>query len=240
MIVPQQSYFILDGVSSKRFGLVIDGSGTYGSARRSITRTSVPGRNGSITTDNGYYEDVDFTITGGIVEHMKENLSALEDFLSTHASNWYRMELTHHPEEFVLAQFDDLSPTITRDSLAEVDLNFTRKPQRFLKSGEKAVTVSPGQSAVLFNPTWQHAKPLIRVTSGTGSITIGDVTLTLSTNTGGTVIDFETEDCYEGTTDRRDDLTISADTLPTLAPGDNTVTAGEGVTFEIVPRWFRI
>lgn len=95
-------------------------------------------------------------------------------------------------------------------------------------------------SDYMSNPTVFDSEPLIRA-YGNGSFTMDGVTITITNATSYTDIDCEMMDCYEGTTNRNNDVTFSTYDFPKLRPGDNAVTIVTGITaLEITPRWWRV
>ena len=115
----------------------------------------------------------------------------------------------------------------------EFDLTFNCKPQRFLKSGEDAITFTSGGSVL--NETMQTAKPLLRV-YGTGTFSIGGATMTISSANVYTDIDCDLMNAFKGTTNCNGNI---SGTFAALAPGDNAITLGSGITkIEITPRWW--
>ena len=91
----------------------------------------------------------------------------------------------------------------------------------------------------LANPTLWPSKPLIRV-YGTGSFTINDVTVTVSSNTGYTDIDCEMMDCYYGGESRNQYVSFSGNDFPELQPGKNYITLSGITKLEITPRWWEL
>lgn len=90
------------------------------------------------------------------------------------------------------------------------------------------------------NPTAFPAQPLIRA-YGNGSFTMDGITITITNATSYTDIDCEAMDCYEGSTNRNNDVSFSTYDFPTLQPGDNEVTIVSGITMvAITPRWWRV
>lgn len=89
------------------------------------------------------------------------------------------------------------------------------------------------------NPTKFPAKPLIRV-NGVGTVTINNITITVSTVDSYVDIDCEIMDCYEGGTNRNKDVTFSTYDFPELMPGANPVSFTGVTSVEIKPRWWRV
>lgn len=90
------------------------------------------------------------------------------------------------------------------------------------------------------NPTEFPSSPLIRA-YGNGSFVMDGVTITITNATSYTDIDCDLMDCYEGTTNRNNDVSFSTYDFPKLRPGDNAVSIVSGITaLEITPRWWRV
>lgn len=237
---PVYEYLIFNGRSSLEFRTRISGGGTYKSPQRDISTIEVPGRNGTLTLDNGRYTNVQETYEAFITEDFDANLTALRNFLQQD-SEYHRLSDTYHPDEFRMARFiGPIEPDVRFNEAGSFDLTFDRMPQRWLTSGESPTAVTSAEAVTLYNPTNQTALPKIVVTSGTGTIRINDVTMVLTANNGATVIDTEMQDAYEGAANRNNQLTLSSGVFPALAPGNNSIDVSSGMTIEIYPRWWRL
>ena len=81
------------------------------------------------------------------------------------------------------------------------------------------------------------SRPIIKVT-GNGTSVVNGTSITTSGNSGVTiVIDCERMQCYTGSTNKSDKVTM--DDYPTLAPGSNSITVGHSKV-EITPRWWQL
>lgn len=90
------------------------------------------------------------------------------------------------------------------------------------------------------NPTAFPSSPLLRA-YGNGSFTMDGITVTITNATDYTDIDCDIMDCYEGTTNRNNDVSFSSYNFPQLQPGDNQIDIVSGITvLEITPRWWRV
>lgn len=90
------------------------------------------------------------------------------------------------------------------------------------------------------NPTAFPSQPIVRV-YGNGSFTMDGITVTVTNATSYTDIDCEAMDCYEGSTNRNNDVSFSTYDFPKLQPGDNAVNIVSGITaVQITPRWWRL
>ena len=229
-----RNWLTFDGVSTKDFGVYINGAQTYDAPARSREVISVPGRNGDLIIDNGRYENTEVTYHAFIYRDFEVNVEGFRNLLLSRTS-YKRLEDTYHPQEFRLGIYNGnfSADVVEWLEAGEFDLTFNCKPQRFLKSGEDAITFTSDGS--LLNETMQTAKPLLRV-YGTGTFSIGGATMTISSANVYTDIDCDLMDAFKGTTNCNGNI---SGTFAALAPGDNAVTLGSGITkIEITPRWW--
>ena len=229
-----RNWLTFDGVSTKDFGVYINGAQTYDAPARSREVISVPGRNGDLIIDNGRYENTEVTYHAFIYRDFEVNVEGFRNLLLSRTS-YKRIEDTYHPQEFRLGIYSGnfSADVVEWLEAGEFDLTFNCKPQRFLKSGEDAITFTSGGS--LLNETMQTAKPLLRV-YGTGTFTINGAMMTISSANVYTDIDCDLMDAFKGTTNCNGNI---SGTFAALAPGDNAITLGSGITkIEITPRWW--
>lgn len=232
------NFITFAGVDSSDFNIGISGSGTFSAPERDIEQISVPGRDGDLLFDNGRYKNITVSYPAFISKNFVSKFDAFRAFMMSQRG-YQRLEDTYHPGEYRMAEFrGPLNPDVKVLNIAgEFELNFNCKPQRWLKVGEKPITLTA--TAVIHNPTYYDAKPLIRA-YGTGSITIGDNTITVDTADDYTDIDCEIMEAYCGTTNCNDNITLSGDDFPVLEPGDNTVTIADFTSVVIWPRWWTL
>ena len=191
-----------DGVTSRSYGVYITGKAVYNAPKREVEMIAIPGRNGSFALDQGRFENIEVTYPAGIfADNEADFAEAVSDFRNFLCSrNGYcRLADEYNPNEYRMAIYKsglEVSPTQLK--AGEFNIVFDCKPQRWLTSGEEAVTVSDGDE--LTNPTLHDASPLLEV-EGYGTIgfngyaieiddvQIGDVVLI---NKGATSIHFPT------------------------------------------------
>lgn len=95
-------------------------------------------------------------------------------------------------------------------------------------------------SNTLVNPTPFASLPLIRL-YGNGSVTINGQAITVANSSVYVDIDCDMMDCYEGATNRNNDVTFSNYDFPILETGENTFVIVSGVTgIRVIPRWWRL
>lgn len=234
-----RNYFTFGNIDSRDFGVYISGSGTYNAPVKAYSAISVPGRSGDLLIDEKRYENIEVTYPAFIYRDFKENLAKLRSALLA-MDGYARLEDTYHTDEFRLGYFQggievDALPT---NDAGKFNITFNCKPQRFLLSGEEAISLT--NSRTITNPTLFASKPLIRVT-GTGTVGISGNTITITSGYTYVDIDSEIQDCYCGTQNANSLVTFSNRKFPELQPGSNGISLGTGVTsVQITPRWFRL
>ena len=142
---------------------------------------SVPGRNGDLEIFNNRYLNKELSVNCFVRENFNENYSNLINFLCS--SNGYkRFETSADPDVYRMASFvSEIEPdTGSFLKYGQFVLTFNFKPQKWLKSGETAISID--ETITLINPTNFVAFPLIELV-GTGTINVGDSILTLANNT---------------------------------------------------------
>lgn len=237
-MMPHQ-LFVYDGKSSGDFGVWISGTGTYDAPTRDIKMISIPGRNGDLTIDNGRFSNITVKYPAFISKRFEPRIDDFRAWLCSHYA-YARLEDTYHPDEFRLALYKDgLSvETFGRNTSGQFDITFTCKPQRFLKLGEIPVRYSA--AGKILNPTEYEAKPLIHCVGAGGTVTIGDVTVSVSRCSAFVDIDCELMEVYEGSNNRNGVTTLNNGAFPTIKPGEWNVSFTGFTRVEIVPRWWQI
>lgn len=226
------------GKDSRDFGVWISGGGTFNAPARDVETFSIPGRNGDLSRDNGRFSNITVTYPAFISRRFQPRIDGYRAFLSSFVG-YQRLEDSYHPDEYRLAIFrGGLEVETTPRNLAGAfEINFDCKPQRFLKSGDNAVTFT--SAGTLRNPTDFSAMPLVRA-YGTGSYTINGIKVTISAASGYTDIDSDLQDAYKGTTNCNGNITLNNAVFPTLAPGVNSISMTGLSRIEITPRWWTI
>lgn len=228
------------GINSRDYDAFVSIYETFDAPERVIEAVEVPGRSGDLIIDKGTFRNVEqkYSLIFTDAEKMKAYCNAVYS-----QTGYRRLEDSRHPEEYRLAHISGkASPKASgyRASAGAVDLTFTCKPQRFLKIGEQAVTITKTDEKAFENPTRYTALPLIRV-YGSGTLTIGNGTLTVSEHEREYIdIDSDIGDCYFGAENMNGYVSVTRHEFPTLPAGTTGVTL-DGITkVEITPRWWRL
>lgn len=228
-------YLVYNGKSSADFAAYITNAGAYLSPTHDYNSVSVPGRNGNLIIDNDKFDNVKISYPAIIVDDFDKNFDNLKSYLLS-LNGYQRLSDTFHPDEFYMAAFKEIDNIkVQKDHKAgTLRLTFERKPQRFLKSGGK--TTSHSGSITLKNPTKYKALPLIRL-HGSGTLTIGSISLVLSTTASYVDIDCEMQEALQNGENRN--ITLTNGVFPYFAPGNNSISF-TGTSYDITPRWYNV
>jgi phage-related protein len=173
--------FEFDGEASTDYGVQILGSGVFDAPKREVEMIKVPGRNGEFALDQGRFENIEVTYPANIIASSTADFAeAVSDLRNMLCSRKGYCVLTddYNPGEYRLAVYKsglEVDEKVLR--AGEFDITFDCKPQRYLTSGETAISVSDGQT--IDNPTLFEASPLLEF-DGYGSIGINGETVTVS------------------------------------------------------------
>lgn len=230
-----------NGQNSLDYGLYVSGNQTFNSAEKDYSKVSVPGRSGDLLVFNKRYKNVNVNYDAILIENYEENAERVRSWLLS-ADGYCRLEDTYHQNEFRIASFSGPIDFDTKMLEAgETTLTFDCKPQRWLKSGEQKIIVTPDNNRSVLNPTLFESKPLIRI-YGTGQIFIGTGNITINA-AGSEYIDIDCDimDCYEGLLNRNGNVTISK--WPEFTPGNNSIVFSSDSNITkvcITPRWWTL
>ena len=235
---------IFNGIPSTNYGIHVETPPVYATPERDYEVVHIPGRNGDLVIDNGSYKNVTrkYSISVGEIDGNFTTLAAgVSEWLHS-ASGYARLEDSYESDYFRLAYYvADAEMENLFHQAGKMLIEFNCKPARFLKAGERAVPFTTDGS--ISNPTFQKSFPkLTVVVSGSGTLTIGDQTITINglTNSTRMVIDSELQDVYEeGSLTNLNSKVSFSDGFPLLSPGVNTITfTGSITSVEVIPRWW--
>lgn len=162
-----------DGVSSRTYGVYITGEAVYNAPERDVEMITIPGRNGSFALDNGRFQNIEVSYPAGIFAEteadFREAISDFRNFLCSR-KGYVRLQDEYNPNEYRMAVYKsglEVEPAMLK--AGEFEITFDCKPQRWLTSGETAVSVTSGDT--ITNPTLFEARPLLEV-HGYGNIDV--------------------------------------------------------------------
>ena len=211
----------------------------YAYPERDYTITHIPGRNGDIIQDNGCYKNVERTYEVSF-DAPNEDFATYANAVSAwlHSTTGYaRLEDSYEPNYYRMATYQESNIFENLYNKAgTATIVFECKPQRFLKTGDNAITVQ--NSLTIMNPTGFEAYPLFKVTGTSGVLTVNGNSITFSSIDDFVMLDCELQDAYKENINKNS--TISG-TFPVLKPGSNTIRWTGGISsVTMKPRWWTI
>ena len=232
------NYLTFGKINTKNFNAFVSGESTFVTAERDIEVIPIPGRNGTLSVDNGRFHNVSIVYPCFIVDSFRANYDALRAaFLSE--SGYNKLIDTYDPDHYRRARYTAaIDPEMTQlNRHGKFDLAFDCDPRRFLVSGDKVVTFSANGN--IKNPTLYNALPFIRA-YGTGYFEISGVRVTITSANIYTDIDCELQEAYKGSTNCNGNITLDNGEFPKLIPGINQVTISGISRIELTSRWWTI
>jgi phage-related protein len=121
-------------------------------------------------------------------------------------------------------------------TLAPFDIEFSCKPQRFLKAGEDSISFNaPGS---IYNQYFYDAKPFVTIYGiGSGKVYIGGNIINILNMDGVLYIDSETLNAYNEKGNQNRNVKIN--NFPVLKDGENLIAFdGNIASVTIKPRWW--
>lgn len=229
------NYFTFDGTDSRTYNTYIATSNMFDGAEEDVEAINIPGSNRIIYLSNGTFKPFTIKAFCYIPSDMQNKVDALRSYLKSLNKPCRYIEALK-PTEYRVARYIDAFELDTSDRQgASFELTFLSRPERFLTSGDEVTTLT--SNGTINNPTLFNSKPLLRV-YGNGTLTIGDYTITTTNNSTSMYIDCDTMQCYSGSTNKNNDVTL--DEFPQLTPGSNSITLSGITQVDITGRWFNI
>ena len=226
--------FAFNGVNARTYGVYVTDVNVFNSAERAVDYVTIPGRNGAFALDHGRFENVTVKYSCAMgADSDTDFADAISDFRNILASakGYQRLEDDMNPTEYRMAVFSKgiEAPTLNQQT-ATFDVEFSCKPQRFLKSGETAVSITSGDT--ITNPTLFDASPML-VIDGNGTVDINGDEIELGAAPIGNIV---LASKSQSTGNMRTVTTALAHTDALNVNDTITVGAGSVVTFYIYPK----
>lgn len=179
-----------DNVSSRTYGVYITGEAVYNAPERDVEMITIPGRSGSFALDNGRFENITVTYPAGIFAEteadFRDAISEFRNFLCSR-KGYVRLQDEYNPNEYRMAVYKsglEVEPAMLK--AGEFDITFDCKPQRWLTSGETAVTIANSGDTIT-NPTLFEASPLLEV-EGYGTLNVNGTEIEIADELVGDVL----------------------------------------------------
>lgn len=239
--------FTFGEAHSRDYRIILTKTPPHICAERDVESIGLAGRSGDLTRDNGRYKNVQIPYECAIIPERTRLLrEAASDaiLLLKSTAAYYRLANSFYPGTYRMAR---ISKQVSVESVVEkagkFTIEFDCKPQRFLVDGEFPVKfTAPGS---LYNPTTEIAQPLITIRgSGSGRLTVGDITVEVKQLEDQITLDSDLQDAYrqvgDGAPENKNSCIYAPD-FPVLVPGKNTISWTGGITsVEIIPRWWTL
>lgn len=182
--------FTFGDISSKAYGVYITQEAAYNAPDRDVEVVEIAGRNGAYILDKGRFRNITVSYKCGIALDDEQSFeSAIRTFrnaLASKAGKYVRLEDEYNTNEFRQAAFlGGIEVDMADRRAGEFTVSFDAMPQRFLKSGETAVSVTSG--GTLTNPTLFESHPLLHLW-GYGNIGINGEQLSINNDQYGNIL----------------------------------------------------
>lgn len=230
---------VVNGKSSRDFNVYLTDAGIYGMPERDSESIQVKGRSGDLVIDNGRYKNKQTRFPCLVTENFQDNCAEFIGYL-LNQTGYAKIETSFLPNEYIFGRYiGEVDPSSVVDASAgNFEIVFDRKPQRYLRDGEDPIEFTANGS--LFNRYSGLALPLVRV-YGTGTVTIGGITITVNSVNTYVDIDCETQDAYKGTTNCNGNITLNSEEFFKLKTGVNNIALGNNISKVVItPRWWKL
>lgn len=181
--------FTFNGVRAADYGIYVTDVNVFNSAARDVEYIQIPGRDGAFALDRGRFQNISVVYKCVMTQDTDEDFAtAISEFRNAIASTkgYKRLEDDIHTDEYRMGVFSKglEAPTLNTKT-ATFDVEFNCQPQRFLKSGETAVSVASG--GTITNPTLFESHPLLHLW-GYGNIEINGEQLSINNDQYGRIL----------------------------------------------------
>ena len=255
------NYFTFGGIDSRDYGIFIISSNSFDSPSRKTTAYSIPGRDGDIIVDEGYYSNVDITykvrisIDKLLAESPNINiayaLDGIKDCFYSIIGEYAELRDSYNPDYYRMGCFDNgfkFSGYKNNKDFIDTDITFNCKPYRYREDGKEVVAITNNTSNLIYNSEIYASLPLIQINKGTSNsarVTINGYNFDFdfsNLSITNIKIDSENQLVYNLGTNYYSKYTPpSTQNFPVLKGGTNSIqkTSATGTVF-ITPRWRRI
>lgn len=229
-----------NGISSDDLNFVVESGDILSSAEYDVEFEEISGMIGDVSFSKKRWKNKEVTYVLATRRDITSRAMSLHSWLFSDPEKYCRLEDSVTPDFYYMAMFlgpADIETKVMRFGKTEIE--FTRKPQRFYKSGEDPITVT--SEVTLVNPSNFTALPFIRI-YGHGTVNVGDVQVTVAEHSNPYVdIDCERKYSSYGSERMNQYITLTDHEYPELKAGSTGVEVGDRITkLEITPRWWTL
>ena len=232
--MPIPTYFLFKGTDSRDFGIVVMNYPPASIPAEKASYIEIPGRSGSLTVLEGtdVYKNIQLAIDCYV-----EDLSQRDKIAA-----WLRgsgdLVLGNNPTRCYRARPAnqiDMTKVVRNDETRTFSAIFSCQPFQYDADPDTLTFKNP---FTLINESALAAEPIFEV-RGSGSITlyVGEVSVSLTGMSGGVTIDCEAKVSYTSAGNNVS-ITLNDEAWPFLASGENRVTwSGNVENITIKPNW---
>nr|DAK88005.1 MAG TPA: distal tail protein [Caudoviricetes sp.] len=236
-----EKYLYFNGHSSDEYFCHIEHKPEIPVPEAKYEEYEVPGRNGKLHADLGYYDNI--TVTYQLYFHGKnptaEDARTVKKWLAG-TPGAHQLSDGYDPSFFYFATAKPGSITNILNKYGRLSVDFDCDPRHFLVSGYQAAALENGQT--LLNPLDQVALPYLEITGNgaEGKVVVNGVEFAAMPPADRVLYaDCENWDAY--VTGGTNANALVGGTWPTLRPGENTISWSGGVTgVTLTPRWWTL
>lgn len=232
--------FYFGGESSADYGIRIESPASISGAERSITLQEVPGRNGALILDDGYYKNLSVSYDTWIkcpgIDDRAAWARRLKGWLLSKPGEYRVLYDSYDGNYCRFACYSGgLDISVPTRSVVQQTITFTAKPMAYLRSGLRLRKIYRGETFI--NPHKFEALPYFKIT-GNGDVVlyVGEKSWTIRGVEEYVEIDSERMSTYKDTqalNDRKEGTGY-----PTLPTGRVGITwTGDISKVEMMPRW---
>lgn len=231
--------FYLDDVDAFSVGIRLQKPIEFSEAIPVVETQTIPGRNGNLIFDIGSYENRSGSASCFALQYdVEKAIREINKFLLL-KRGYRKLEVSDDPDHYWMARVKNGTRIEQRIRiLAPFEISFDCKPQRFVKSGLQAITMTSAGS--LYNQYGFNALPLITVYgSGNGVLTVGDRTVEILSMTDVLYLDSDLQNAYNDSGNQNNNINTAE--FPILTDGENVISWSGGIeSIEILPRWWEL
>lgn len=257
-------WFEFDGVKSCDYGVWISGEATFDAPERDVTVVEIPGRNGTLTVDNGRWKNITVKYPCFMSGTFREGFDAFKNAILP-KYGYLQLRDTYHPNGYRMARITKgIQPKPgPYNRSAQFDITFDCWPQFYLDEEADGafpdtVLISGGSGTIQDIPLASYSKPTVMVyfanptTYGnkSGSVTVGDRTITFTDvpYASGDALSFKIDSeartiTHEKSgnviTDISEYCTVSGGFFEVLPPS-TTISYTGATKLMVMPRWWQL
>lgn len=237
---------VFNSISSKDLGVEVETFPTYEVPEKVYQVISVPGRNGDVVVDTGTYKNVSRIYNVSIATYDRvpyhQKMGKVAEWLHS-ASGYAVLEDSYEPEFYRYAYYNNaVSIENLFNEAGRAEIEFICKPQRFYKDGDKPILFT--STGKIQNRTNFTSLPIINIKKNNtmGSVTIGDYTISIISNSGNNItVNSELQDAYYNTINKNSVIILDNGEFPKIKPGENIISFTGGIqSVEVIPKWWTI